>query len=123
MNAHLLTILLAVFAQMETPRGIPTHPGAAGETGRWALTPAVRHDRGIEILIAGTKLNDENIARAQILWIAKRLEAHHRPVNAFNVALAWNAGVTAEIQGTAPNRAYDYAARASALAEDAERKP
>lgn len=121
MTPHLLTALVACFAMMETPNGVPSHPGPAGETGRWQLTPGVRYDRTIEILRQLQRLpTDEAIAIRHVLWIREQLRLHGNvnPSPAA-IALAWNAGVHAAVTGHAPTRAHDYARRFAALVADA----
>lgn len=121
MNAHALILFLYCFAQMETGNGVPYKPGAHRERGRWQLTEAVRIDRTRDLLAKGYKgtIHDETLAAAQVEWIYERLVAngcaHPTP---FDIGLAWNAGVHGKLSGTAPNSAYDYAARFSALVVD-----
>lgn len=124
MSAHLLAVFLFCFAQMETGDGVPYKPGAHRERGRWQLTEAVRVDRTRDLLAAGYKnaIHDETIAGAQILWIRHRLIVNGcKDPTPFDIALAWNAGVHGKLSGKAPDKAYDYAARFSALVADAEK--
>lgn len=116
MNA-LVAVLLIVLPMVETPNGVPAHPGPAGETGPYALTPRVRVDRGRELRARGEKVTDEAIAREQILWISRGLKAAEVDVNVFNIALAWNCGLEQTVQGRAPERSYDFAGRVRNLVE------
>ena len=118
MNAHLLGILIAVLAQVETPNGVPAHPGKAGETGKWQLTPAVRVERRADLIRAGVEINDKNLAKAQILHIKRELERAHKPAEVFDIAVAWNAGITAKINGTAPASSIDFGKRVEALVNE-----
>lgn len=120
MKAHLLAIILWALAQAETPRGVPAHPGPAHETGTYQLTPSVRHDRSADLRRRGFQgpITDEMLAREQVLWIAAQLEKAGQRADPFAIGVAWNAGVTAKINGTAPDRSYDYGARISNLVED-----
>lgn len=121
MSARILALLLWAITQVETPYGTPAHPGPAGETGRYGLTPSVRHDRGRELRAAGIPITDENLARAQVEWIRGRLIANHSPAGLMDIAIAYNAGVTAKVNGRAPDRSYDYGARVVNLVEDASK--
>lgn len=121
MSTHLLIILVYCFAQMETPNGVPYHPGRNAERGRWQLTPAVRTDRTRDLLAKHWKgmIDDQTLAAEQIIWIRERLIANGNPnPTPFDIGVAWNAGVTAKVRGTAPNKAYDYGARLAALVQD-----
>lgn len=118
MSAHLLALMLWALALVETPHGVPARPGPAGETGRWQLTPAVRHDRGAELRARGEAVTDEAIAREQLLWLARGLERRGVPVTPFNLAVAWNAGLNRYTSGKAPVRAYEFARRVENLAEE-----
>lgn len=117
MSAHLLAVMLWALALVETPHGVPATPGPAGETGRWQLTPAVRHDRGAELRARGEAVTDEAIARAHLLWLARGLERHGLPVTPFNLAVAWNAGLHRYTSGKAPRRAFEFAQRVTNLTE------
>lgn len=115
----LLKVLLMVAALniAETPGEVPAHPGPAGETGEWQLTPAVRHDRGAELRARGEAVTDEAIAREQVIWLARELERAGADPLPFNVALAWNCGLTATLEGRAPVRSYHFAIRVENLME------
>jgi hypothetical protein len=118
MNSGLLTAIILALAQIETPHGVPAKPGPAGETGRWQLTPAVRHDRGQELRAHGIPVTDETIARAQVRWLeAELVKAGVDPLP-FNIALAWNCGLDRTVSGRAPVASYDFAARVCVVTTD-----
>lgn len=122
MTAHLLTVLVSCFAMMETPNGVPSHPGPAGETGRWQLTPAVRHDRTRDLkwLLEPHRITDEAIAMRQVLWIREQLIANgFKKPSYFEIALAWNAGVHAAVTHGISHSTLDYARRFTALVDEA----
>jgi hypothetical protein len=48
--------------------------------------------------------------------LARGLEAARVPVTPYNIALAWNGGLSAVISGRSPLRAHDYAQRVTNLA-------
>lgn len=117
MTTHFTLLLVAILASVETPNGIPAKPGPAGDTGRWQLTPAVRHDRAVDLRRIGKPITDENLAIAHVVWIEHVLLKNHITPTPYTVALAWNAGIGAELRGTAPARARDFARRVANLVE------
>lgn len=123
MSAYLVAIMVWALALVETPHGVPARPGPAGETGRWQLTPAVRADRGGELRARGERVTDEAIARAQVRWLAEQLQAAGVDPVPFNVALAWNAGLTRVRESTVPVVAYDFAGRVRNLVETKTTNP
>lgn len=64
------------------------------------------HDRGVSDIIAVKHYE----------WLKRGLEAAGMPATPYNIALAWNGGLTAAIRGTSPRIAHDYAERAANLA-------
>lgn len=111
MNSILLAAFVLALAQTETPNGVPAQPGTAGETGPWQLTPAVRRDRGRELRAAGRQVTDRAVATAQVRWLERELARAGVATLPFNLALAWNCGLERTVQGKAPVRSYDFAAR------------
>lgn len=118
MTALLVAIMVAVLPLVETPNGVPARPGPFGETGRWQLTDDVRHDRGAELRARGEAITDEAIAREQVRWLARQLVAHGIDPSPFNVALAWNAGLTRVLEAKAPERAYRFARKVERLTKE-----
>lgn len=55
-------------------------------------------------------------------WIKTQLERNGIEATPYRIALAWNAGVSATINGRAPTRSHDYASRVEALTEDLKRR-
>jgi hypothetical protein len=49
-------------------------------------------------------------------WLKRGLEAAGLPASPYNIALAWNGGLSAVISGRSPAIAHDYARRAVNLA-------
>lgn len=110
MNAMVVALVIAL-AQAETPHGVPARPGPAGETGRWQLTPAVRADRGAELRARRVRITDEALATAQVEWLMRELARQQVEPLPFNIALAWNCGLTRSTSGRAPIASYLFAAR------------
>jgi hypothetical protein len=111
MSAALVASFVLALACVETPHGVPVEPGPAGETGRWQLTPAVRADRGAELLVRGVPVTDEALATAQVEWLLQQLQRRGAAPLLFNVALAWNCGLDRTLSGKAPERSFDFARR------------
>ncbi|HVT74553.1 MAG TPA: hypothetical protein VHD61_15575 [Lacunisphaera sp.] len=122
MTAATLALTVAALALIETPNGVPAHPGPAGETGPWQLTPRVRVDRGREIRARGEKVTDEAIAREQVLWLERHLESGGAAPVIFNICLAWNCGLDETLRGRAPVRSFDFANRVLVMMANIERE-
>lgn len=122
MSQRLFAIMLWAIAQMETPNGAHARCGHAHETGKYQLTPDVRLERGAELRAANLPVTDENIARWQLIWINWQLFSHHIAQTPYNVGLAWNGGVDAELHHTSSAQAKDYAQRLTNLVEERERQ-
>ena len=117
-----LCALVLALAMVETPNGIPVRPGPYGETGRWQLRPGTRADREHDLRRRGIlHPTDETLATEQVLWLQRSLRFIAIEPNAFNVALAWNAGLWQATRGRAPVSAYGFAGRVTALAEQNEK--
>lgn len=91
--------------------------GAAGERGPWQIKAEVwaMHMPGIPFAKAREEAPARACALKHIAWLAGRLEARGVAVTPFNLAAAWNAGLTGYTTGRAPERAYHYAADVAAL--------
>jgi hypothetical protein len=58
----------------------------------------------------------DTIAVKHYEWLKRGLEAAGVPATPYNIALAWNGGLSAVISGRSPRVAHDYAQRAVNLA-------
>ena len=56
------------------------------------------------------------VAQKHYDWIRRGLEDANVPATPYNIALAWNGGLSAVISGRSPRAAHDYAERATNLA-------
>lgn len=90
------------------------HPprGKLGERGpyqfrrsTWRMHTSAHFDLAENREVANT------VAKRHYAWIQAQLQANGCEPSAYNVALAWNAGVNAVIRGNAPAVAHDYANR------------
>lgn len=93
--------------------------GRAGERGPWQITAAVwaMHMPGTPFAMARQEGPARACALKHVAWLRARLRAAGADDNAYNLALAWNAGLSAVLRGRAPERSYDYAGRVVALLE------
>lgn len=102
--------------ERETGAG-PVRDGARGERGPWQITRAVwaLHMPGKPFAQARQAAPARACALKHVRWIAAQLEARGVDASAFNLALAWNAGLEGATHGRAPERAYDYARAVEAI--------
>lgn len=101
MTSHLLSLFLRAVALVESGND-PRAVGAAGERGRFQMTPAVVATCG--------GFGEREAARWERQLERELLAAGIAPLP-FNVALAWNAGPNAVRRGAVPLASYDYARR------------
>lgn len=108
--------VLEAIHQLENPRNL-TRPGPRGELGAyqfrvstWRMHTAEPFQRALERAVS------DEVAIRHYEWLKRGLAAARRPVTPYMIALAWNGGLTAAIQGRAPRAAHDYASRAVNLA-------
>jgi hypothetical protein len=91
--------------------------GALGEEGPWQFMPSTwaMHMPGRPLAMA----RDERLARAcavkHVRWLQAQLGRQGVDASAFNIAAAWNAGLTSYVRGRAPVRAYRFAADVVAI--------
>lgn len=106
--------LAVAIALREGYRG---HDGAAGERGPWQIKAEVwtMHMPGIPFAQARQTAPARACALKHIAWLAEQLKARGVAVTPFNLAAAWNAGLTGYTTGRAPDRAYHYAADVAAI--------
>lgn len=55
-------------------------------------------------------------------WLKRGLEREGVPASAYNIALAWNGGLSAAVRGKAPRAAHYYAQRATNLVAALQRE-
>lgn len=108
---------LEAIHQLENPRDL-TCPGPKGELGAyqfrpatWSLHTEVPFQRALE------RPMSDLVAGRHYEWLSRRLEAAGLRANPYNIALAWNGGITAAVNGRSSRAAHAYAARAANLAE------
>lgn len=110
------TATLEAIHMLENPRDL-TRPGPRGELGAYQFRAATWHAYTTEPF---TRALDRGwsdwVAERHFDWLKQRLQAAHVPVTTYTIALAWNGGIGATLNGRAPRAARDYAQRASNLA-------
>lgn len=107
---------LEAIHNLENPRNL-TRPGRHGELGAYQFRPTTwRMHTNIPFRQALDRSTSDLIAVRHYEWLKRRLEEARVPATPYNIALAWNGGLTAAINGRAPRVAHDYARRAATLA-------
>ena len=119
--------MLECIAQLETGTVNMRRPcakiGAKGERSAWQISPAVWRvycASPFPRASSDAKLG-LTVAVAHLHWLRLALERAGTPATPYNLALAWNAGLSAALSGKVPAGAHDYAARFVALYESLTR--
>lgn len=107
---------LQAIHQLENPNN-STRPGRFGELGAYQFRSSTwRMHTNVPFQQAINREISDTVAVRHYEWLKRGLEAAKMPATPYNIALAWNGGLSAAISGRAPQRAHDYASRASNLA-------
>jgi hypothetical protein len=87
--------------------------GAAGELGPYQIRAATwrQHMGDLPFPKAREERWGRECARRHLAWLQEQLAAAGVDPSAFNLALAYNAGLQAVLRGRAPVRAYQHATR------------
>jgi len=105
----------AVLACIRQVEGVtnPARRGPAGELGFYRITPEVWAENTKQPfrLCATDPYLEIAVARKHIRRLAQGIQAAGETVTPYRLALAWNAGLSATVDDTAPRRARDYARR------------
>ena len=67
--------------------------------------------------LANERAAADEVAVQHYEWIKERLASAGIDPNTYNIALAWNCGISAVINGRVPTQTYNYAERVNNLAE------
>ena len=114
--------MLAAIVAVEAWDGKST--GAAGEYGAYQITPAVWKLTRIgstRTMRQATPSEHHAAAREELLFRIAALQMNHVRITPTSAALAWCAGVSATINGTASKVKLAYAERAENLYRDAQK--
>ena len=115
--------MLACLAQLETGTVDIRRPcakiGALGERSAWQISPHVwsAYSRSPFMRASYDAKLGLTVATAHLHWLHLALERYGLAATPYNLALAWNAGLSATLSGKVPAGAHDYAARFVALYE------
>jgi hypothetical protein len=97
-------------------------PGRGGELGpyqfraaTWRMHTAVPFARAVERPVS------DAVAIRHYEWLKGRLARHGLPTTPYNIALAWNAGITAVVRGRVPAATQRYAERATNIVGELKR--
>ena len=107
---------LEAIHKLENPRNLP-RPGPKGELGAYQFRSSTwRMHTKTPFYRAIDRQESDVVAVKHYEWLKRGLEQAGLPATTYNIALAWNGGLSAAIKGRAPRAAHDYAARATNLA-------
>ena len=108
--------VLQAIAEVET-RSNPNRVGSLGERGMYQFRRDTwrQHTREPFARAHHPEIST-TVARRHYQWLKKQLRTHGRPATTYEVALAWNAGVTNVLSGRAPASSHAYARRVVTLA-------
>ncbi len=110
-----LATLEAIHA-LENPYDLAA-PGPCGELGPYQFREATWRRYSAEPFARALDLKaSDAVAVRHYEWIKRGLERHGLKATAYNIALAWNGGLSAAVGGHPPAAACDYAQRAANLA-------
>ena len=91
--------------------------GSKGELGPYQFRSSTWHMYSTKpFRMANDRESADQVAIKHYEWIKEHLSAAGIDPNGFNIALAWNCGITAVINGKVPMQTYHYAERVNNLA-------
>lgn len=95
-----------------------TKVGKFGELGPYQFRPATwRMHTAKPFNLAVQRAESDAVAVKHYEWIKRSLERAGVEASAFNIAMAWNCGVQAVVNGRIPTVTYQYARRVTNLIE------
>jgi hypothetical protein len=93
-----------------------THVGRYGELGPYQFRPATwQMHTDLPFRFAADRAAADEVAVRHYEWIKHTFERAGVEPSAFNIAMAWNCGVDAVVNGRIPAASYDYAERVTNL--------
>jgi hypothetical protein len=111
---------LEAIHRLENPRNV-ARPGPRGELGAYQFRIATwRMHTKAPFQQALDRETSDHVAVEHYEWLKHQLELAGREASTFNIALAWNGGLSGVLSGTAPKVARDYARRAVNIADALE---
>jgi hypothetical protein len=107
---------LEAIHKLENPLNLPK-PGRHGELGAYQFRQSTwRMHTSVPFERARDRSTSDVVAVKHYEWLKRGLEAARVPATPYNIALAWNGGLSAVISKRSPRIAHDYAQRAVNLA-------
>ena len=101
---------------IENPRD-SVRPGPCGELGAYQFREATwRMHTTMPFARAIERPASDDVAIRHYEWLKRGLARHGLEVTPYNIALAWNGGLTATVRGAVPARTRDYAERVTNIA-------
>ncbi|HLP02222.1 MAG TPA: hypothetical protein VK163_09360 [Opitutaceae bacterium] len=106
---------------IENPQNSP-RPGAHGELGAYQFRQTTwrMHSRA-PFRNALVRSHADQVAVAHYDWLVQQLQRNGLRPSAYNIALAWNAGIGAVVSGRAPRASHQYAQRVVNIADELRR--
>lgn len=92
--------------------------GSKGELGPYQFRSSTwRMHSSKPFRMANDRATADQVAVIHYEWIKNRLKSAGIDANNYNIAMAWNCGISAVINGRVPMQTYHYAERVNNLAE------
>ncbi len=102
---------------IENPRNSP-RPGPYGELGAYQFREATwRMHTAVPFARALDRGASDDVAIRHYEWLKQGLVRNGLEATPYNIALAWNGGLSATVRGTVPFAARDYAERVLNIAQ------
>jgi hypothetical protein len=97
-------------------------PGPCGELGAYQFKAATWHQYSQRPFASAlNRQASDDVAIRYYAWLKAQIERAGFPATSYNIALAWNGGMSA-VSGRATHSVRDYAERASNLAADFDQR-
>lgn len=102
---------------IENPNNSP-RPGPYGELGAYQFREATwRMHTSVPFSRALVRSASDDVAIRHYEWLKQGLMRNGLEPTPYNIALAWNGGLTATVRGSVPAAARDYAERVTNIAQ------
>jgi hypothetical protein len=117
-NASSRSETLEAIHRIENPRDL-SRPGKYGELGAYQFRQGTWHmHTTLPFEKALDRTESEQIAVKHYEWLRRGLARNGVAQTPYNIALAWNAGLSSVVRGRTSRASHDYAQRVSNLATD-----
>ena len=110
--------VLEAIHRIENPHDT-RRPGRCGELGPYQFKRSTwRMHTTIPFAYAVNRQASDTVAIRHYDWIKRGLERNGLAPTAYNIALAWNGGLQAAVEGRSPAAAHDYAERVNNIVQE-----